>query len=616
MNIIELGKSIYKNEDLFPSDYFKSKQIHENIGDNPSHFEILKLLGKGAFGKVYKVQSKKNKQIYAMKIFEKNINIIKSNLKIKKLLHPNIINIYTHFEYNNKLYVIMEYMNNGNLKDYIEMNKPNNKINNALDENQILFIMLQTLWPLYFIHGSGYILRNIKPENILIDENMQIKYGEFLSTIVPIRDIQLKNNNMEHPYEKESNDKSVEPIWKRTKKYISKKQLTGAQGDVYSLGLVLKELLSFDYLNKEMKKIIRDMCDEYSEYQESIDNLFITITTIYTRQQKNSCIDAVILCMKSFNDFSQLIMGNKHTTNMVIDKLIQVLKLINDKNGNFYNWNYCINAVRLALNQEIPSLEEIEEIDPNEVYLYLINIIINEAKKNYFKENHNNICEFDLITNKEEQKEEAKINELSNMKYIIENNNVFDCPIIKNISGLMRVKLTCKKCKHFKYQFSNYTLLEVNPRQFLKDGEESTKKIDLEDLLKKPIALYTNIVQCNQCFQKTEHTCTKEIYSLPDSLAISIKENFLDDNNNINIKDQIELDLDQSQNNNKKIYELVALLKLSRKNNNLLYYSFSKFNNKWFLSQRYKGIELIEMNEYHRRSRNVRMVFYHAIADK
>ena len=78
MNVVEIGKSIYKNEDLFPPNYF---QTNDNIGTKFSDFEIIKLLGKGAFGKVYKVKSKINFQIYAMKIFDKHLDTIRENLK-------------------------------------------------------------------------------------------------------------------------------------------------------------------------------------------------------------------------------------------------------------------------------------------------------------------------------------------------------------------------------------------------------------------------------------------------------------------------------------------------------------------------------------------------------
>ena len=148
MNAVEFGKDITGEENLFNDEYYRSKEDNIIIGQKPEDFEILKFLGKGGFGKVYKVKYKLNNQIYAMKIFDKNIDKIKSNLSIK-FNHPNIIKIYHHFEANNKLYVIMEYISNGNLKDFIIANNEN-----IFEKEQIFSFLLQSIWALYYIHNE------------------------------------------------------------------------------------------------------------------------------------------------------------------------------------------------------------------------------------------------------------------------------------------------------------------------------------------------------------------------------------------------------------------------------------------------------------------------------
>ena len=98
MNTFEIGKVIDKNGDIIPKD-FQSNE-HHNIGNTVSDFEIIKFIGKGEFGKVYKVQSKINKQIYAMKIFDKDIEKIETKIKFFEngLTHPNIIKTYAYFK--------------------------------------------------------------------------------------------------------------------------------------------------------------------------------------------------------------------------------------------------------------------------------------------------------------------------------------------------------------------------------------------------------------------------------------------------------------------------------------------------------------------------------------
>ena len=162
---------------------------------------------------------------------------------------------------------------------------------------------------------------------------------------------------------------------------------------------------------------------------------------------------------------------------------------------------------------------------------------------------------------------------------------------------------------------SSSSKLNIHKKQ-INDGKKPDK-IRIDKLLNDEAEIYKDKIYkdnifCSKCNQKTEHNCKKEIISYPDSLVISLKYNVLDDiqeftnMNLIDIPETIKLKV------NEKIdeYELIALLKVSRKNKNILYYSFSKFNRVWFLSQRYKGIEQVEMNDSHRRSKNVRMIFY------
>ena len=610
MNVVEIGKSNYKNEDIFPPEYFQINDIN-NIGKKFSDFEMLKLLGKGAFGKVYKVKSKLNNQIYAMKIFDKNINIIEENLKIK-VVHPNIINTYHHFKEKEKLYLIMEYMDNGNLKDYISINK----INNVLSENQILCILLQTIWPLYYLlHNEKIIVRNIKPENILIDKNLRIKLGEFYSTMKNYENNIIKEDD-KHPYELELNNELIKSIWKRTKKYMSNR-LNGPEADIYSLGKVLEELLMLDSTDSKATRIINKMCEE-KEVENKIENLFRNVSDLFNEHQQNSSIESIVLCLKSFQKWSKSFMdsfqkwsksfmGKKECGNKVLKIFNEILVFINDKKSNFYNFNYFINEFRLNLNQEINNINEIEEIDPIEVYLYLINIIINEAKKEFFKNNKNNICENNLLNS---EKNDSKFESNKNKNNI---ENDLDIPLIKQISGLIRIQSECQTCHFTKYQLNRYLLLEVEPKEQLKT-EKSQNKIDLEDLIIFDKNEHTNHLECNKCFKKTEHKCSKE-YSLPDCLVISIKEKLYGNFKDINIKEEITFGKQTLEKKEKK-YQLIALIKINRNKNETLVYSFSKFNNDWFLSQRYKGIERIKMDEWHLRSKKVRMLFYQAIPEK
>ena len=416
---------------------------------------------------------------------------------------------------------------------------------------------------------------------------------------------------------------------KRTKKYLAEKWKCGI-GDVYSLGLVLKELLekeSFTNDSKGIYQFVINMCeDEYlneGKIEETLGNLFFSASDIFSYKQQNSSIESIVLSLKSFTDWSNEIMvkidskvvqstktiivesdETKSITsiiknfkeesedkigyeNRVVKKYNELLNLINDKeNGNFAYWYIYINELRLELNQEIDDLEIFEEIDPNDVYLYLVNIIINETRKKYLKLNSDNLCSLNIKNGDEK------------------------------IVGLTRKKSTCKDCKLTKYQFNNFVLLEIDPKQFLKTKNIEMKDnkpidIDIDEFINNKYLSYVTLSECYQCHKKTDHECMNEIYSLPESLVISIKGSTLDGKNYIKIKETIELnDLDKNK-DQKQTYELVALVKFNKdRKGDLHYYTFSKFNNSWFLCQSHKGFEEVKMDDTHLSSKRVKMLFY------
>ena len=607
MNFVELGDETKRNEIKLGGDYYLSEE--SNIGDKPDHFKILKLIGKGANGKVYKVLSLINNQIYAMKIFDKNIDKIKVNLN-NKFNHPNIIRIYKSFEEKDKLYLIMEYMNNGNLKDFILMNKDTD---NIFEENQIWSFLLQSMWALYFIHNNGYILRNIKPENILIDDNMKIKFGEFLST-----EIKQEEESEVHPYEN-----IEDKIWEETKKYRSK-NLKGKQADIYSLGLILKELLDNTDCDKKINKIIREMNKEEG-FDELTKNkrteiIFESISNFYSEKQNNSSIDSVVLCLKSFkcfeNEFNHERCHDNLDKNRVFVTFHKILsELIYNQKSDFIYWNRYINELRLALIEENNLLEGIEEIEPEITYLQIMKIIINEKRKIFMKDNPNNLFTPNIIkyniVNIEGRDEKNNNPSIIYYNYINENNEILKSSIFKDLLGLMKIETKCTKCNLNNIEFRNFLMMELNPAELLNE-EKKDEKIELESILKvhKEKELKIN---CSQCSEITIHKCISSLYSLPNAFVIFIKDSLFDEKNCVNIKETMEINDCDKYLDIKKKYELVAMLKYNRNKNEQMFYSLSKFNERWFLSQRYKGIEPIEMNCSHIKSNRVRMVFYQSI---
>ena len=165
--------------------------INENnyFGDKPDDYEVLQVLGEGGFGQVLKVKSKNALGTYAMKkvdmakilegkneeehwekYFENEVMIL------QRLNNPNVCKCYKIFQDNNYLYFIMELMNNGDLKSYYAANK---LLNIHIQEEKLWDIFYKCLSGLLYIHKEGLIHRDIKLENLFLDDNLQIKIGDF-----------------------------------------------------------------------------------------------------------------------------------------------------------------------------------------------------------------------------------------------------------------------------------------------------------------------------------------------------------------------------------------------------------------------------------------------------
>ena len=139
-----------------------------------------KPLGKGAFGEVWKVTHELSKKNYCIKMINKKeifeqklVNQINKEICIMyNINHPYSIKLYNHFEDNEKLYLITELATNGNLYNYIQ-NAKTKKI------EFMKKIIIQTIEIIKYLHSKEIIYRDIKPENILLDKNNDVKLCDY-----------------------------------------------------------------------------------------------------------------------------------------------------------------------------------------------------------------------------------------------------------------------------------------------------------------------------------------------------------------------------------------------------------------------------------------------------
>ena len=143
-------------------------------------FELLKLLGQGAFGKVFLGQKKDDKKIYAIKVLRKT-KIIELNqlehTKTEKMIlehvnHQFLVSLVYAFQTPEKIYFVMEFMKGGELYQHlIKLTR--------FSEKQAKFYTACIVLALGHLHNNDFIYRDLKLENLLLDEQGYAKLTDF-----------------------------------------------------------------------------------------------------------------------------------------------------------------------------------------------------------------------------------------------------------------------------------------------------------------------------------------------------------------------------------------------------------------------------------------------------
>ncbi|OMJ67852.1 hypothetical protein SteCoe_34873 [Stentor coeruleus] len=147
--------------------------LHISNHSNPislENFTLLNLLGEGQFGSVYKSIHNQSKQIYAIKEIPKQ-NIITNSGEsldqserniLPQIYSPFIANLYYAFQTSSSLFLVMDYLESGDLRSY--MNK-----NPLIEEKTCKFIISCVIQAFTSLHSKGIIHHDVKPENFVFD---------------------------------------------------------------------------------------------------------------------------------------------------------------------------------------------------------------------------------------------------------------------------------------------------------------------------------------------------------------------------------------------------------------------------------------------------------------
>ena len=154
----------------------------EKVG--PECFELLKVLGKGGYGKVFQVRKRTGKdadRIFAMKVLKKaaivrskkdTIHTKSERSILESIEHPTIVSLQYAFQTNHKLYLILEYLSGGELFTLLERE-------GVFLEDAASFYIGEITLALEHLHSNGIIYRDLKPENIMLNSRGHMVLTDF-----------------------------------------------------------------------------------------------------------------------------------------------------------------------------------------------------------------------------------------------------------------------------------------------------------------------------------------------------------------------------------------------------------------------------------------------------
>ena len=250
-------------------------------------YEIVRSIGEGGMANVYLGYDTILDRNVAIKVLRGDLSndekfvrrFQREALSASSLSHPNIVEMYDVGEDNGIYYIVMEYIEGQTLKQLL-------KRRGSLTLSEAIDIMLQITEGMAHAHDSYIIHRDLKPQNIMIQDDGQIKITDF-GIAMALNSTQLTQTN--------SVMGSVH--------YLPPEQASGKgatlQSDIYSIGILMYELLTgklpfrgdnaVEIALKHLKEPMPSIKDEIPDIPQSVENIILKATA---KNPKNRYLDA------------------------------------------------------------------------------------------------------------------------------------------------------------------------------------------------------------------------------------------------------------------------------------------------------------------------------------
>ena len=192
-----------------------------------TQYELLEKIGKGSFGEVYKAFAKETGEIVAIKIVdlsegEELLDEVNQEIQVlKECCNPLITNFHESFKHNSRLYIVMEYVAGGSIKDIIRSRGP-------IQEIYIPILLRELLKATSFLHANNKIHRDIKAANILLSMEGEVKLADFGVAAKITESVSKRNSFVGTPY------------WMAPE--VISQSLYDTKADIWSIGITAYEL--------------------------------------------------------------------------------------------------------------------------------------------------------------------------------------------------------------------------------------------------------------------------------------------------------------------------------------------------------------------------------------
>ena len=564
-----------------------------NVGQSISDFEIIQILGKGCFGEVSLVVSKKTKKGYAMKKMKVNNNSkdedIKREIKLLQTLnHKYVVKYFTSFCENGFWHIIIQYINGKNFQVIADKNVEN-EIN--LEEKKIWKYLIQCLNGLLYLHNEKHIIhRDIKPDNIILDEADNIKISDF--GISSLEGISIEETLIN------SKNKVLGPI-----NFLAPEIILGQKhsylSDIYMLGLTFFKLASNKYYlqrDLEGKKIKTNYTKEVipSIYSDELKNFIMSLLQekdkrpnsedalnealkIYTYKysKKVTSIMSTFCCFNSmknivdnFNkeDIDKYINNNNIDINNIYTKYFaDAIKCLNSIDIKFESLEeICLN-LRYLFNKQNKDINDSYEMTVKDFISFLINKMneeLIENKNDNSSKNNGIIDESDLqLVIKNVAKKWNEIQSLISNEFYFINKEVYEC-------------LCCNKI--IKYEMNFDFICTLKPDRTV--AYLNKKSLNINDLLehyikKRPYKGYN--LFCKNCNKYPNIVnITKTLYTFPSKFIIEL--NYEQNNFDLKIEETIDIKNYIERNDDISNYKLIGAIFKETKDNYEVYTSITK----------------------------------------